>query len=45
MLSTSPEIFDRMPIIFAKLSVRVTGADKAGKVGANSIYEIGPRGL
>ena len=32
MLSTSPEIFDRMPIISAKLSVRVTGADKAGKV-------------
>ena len=42
MLSTSPEIFDRMPI---KLSVRVTGADKAGKVGASSISEIGPRGL
>ena len=32
MFSTSPEVFDRMPIIFAKLSVRVTGADKAGKV-------------
>ncbi|KAM1033476.1 hypothetical protein ACFX2C_037017 [Malus domestica] len=39
------EVFDRMPIIFAKLSVRVTGADKAGKVGASSISEIGPRGL
>ncbi|KAM1290338.1 hypothetical protein ACFX14_017597 [Malus domestica] len=25
------EVFDRMPIISAKLSVRVTGADKAGK--------------
>ncbi|KAM2484466.1 hypothetical protein ACFX1W_041971 [Malus domestica] len=32
-----------MPIISAKLSVRVTGADKAGKVGASSISEIGPR--
>ncbi|KAM1211194.1 hypothetical protein ACFX13_002994 [Malus domestica] len=41
----SKEIFDRMPIISAKLSVRVTGADKAGKVGASSISEIGPRGL
>ncbi|KAM1803335.1 hypothetical protein ACFX12_029326 [Malus domestica] len=39
------EIFDRMPIISAKLSVRVTGADKAGKVGVSSISEIGPRGL
>ncbi|KAM1580770.1 hypothetical protein ACFX10_028702 [Malus domestica] len=39
------EIFDRMPIISAKLSVRVTGADKARKVGASSISEIGPRGL
>ncbi|KAM1069043.1 hypothetical protein ACFX2A_000936 [Malus domestica] len=39
------EVFDRMPIIFVKLSVRVTGADKAGKVGASSISEIGPRGL
>ncbi|KAM2009715.1 hypothetical protein ACFXTH_004151 [Malus domestica] len=39
------EVFDRMPIISAKLSVRVTGADKAGKVGASSISEIGPRGL
>ncbi|KAM1658952.1 hypothetical protein ACFXTN_043057 [Malus domestica] len=38
-------VFDRMPIISAKLSVRVTGADKAGKVGASSISEIGPRGL
>ena len=42
---TLPEIFDRMPIISAKLSVRVTGADKAGKVDASSISEIGPRGL
>ncbi|KAM1695209.1 hypothetical protein ACFXTN_026878 [Malus domestica] len=39
------KVFDRMPIISAKLSVRVTGADKAGKVGASSISEIGPRGL
>ncbi|KAM3016081.1 hypothetical protein FF2_000141 [Malus domestica] len=39
------EVFDRMPIISAKLSVRVTGADKAKKVGASSISEIGPRGL
>ncbi|KAM2971708.1 hypothetical protein FF2_018486 [Malus domestica] len=39
------EVFDRMPIISAKLSVRVTSADKAGKVGASSISEIGPRGL
>ncbi|KAM2724626.1 hypothetical protein EV1_027424 [Malus domestica] len=39
------EVFDRIPIISAKLSVRVTGADKAGKVGASSIYEIGHRGL
>ncbi|KAM2313822.1 hypothetical protein ACFX1S_026925 [Malus domestica] len=39
------EVFDRMPVISAKLSVRVTGADKAGKVGASSISEIGPRGL
>ncbi|KAM0975768.1 hypothetical protein ACFX1X_019012 [Malus domestica] len=39
------EVFDRMPIISAKLSVRVTGADKAGKVGASSISEIGLRGL
>ncbi|KAM1901888.1 hypothetical protein ACFX14_030661 [Malus domestica] len=39
------EVFDRMPIISAKLSVRVTGADKAEKVGASSISEIGPRGL
>ncbi|KAM1831939.1 hypothetical protein ACFX13_021958 [Malus domestica] len=39
------EVFDRMPIISAKLSVRVTGADKAGKVGASSIFEIGPRDL
>ncbi|KAM2487786.1 hypothetical protein ACFX1W_039669 [Malus domestica] len=39
------EVFDIMPIISAKLSVRVTGADKAGKVGASSISEIGPRGL
>ena len=31
VFSTSPEVFDRMPIISAKLSVRVTGADKAGK--------------
>ena len=45
MLSTSPEVFDRMPIISAKLSVRVTGADKARIVGASSISEIGPRGL
>ncbi|KAM1058444.1 hypothetical protein PS2_023027 [Malus domestica] len=45
VFSTSPEVFDRMPIISAKLSVRVTGADKAGKVGASSISEIGPRGL
>ncbi|CAN6568080.1 unnamed protein product [Malus baccata var. baccata] len=45
VLSTSPEVFDRMPIISAKLSVRVTDADKAGKVGASSISEIGPRGL
>ncbi|KAM1392140.1 hypothetical protein ACFX2I_019759 [Malus domestica] len=39
------EIFDRMPVISAKLSVRVTGADKAEKVGASSISNIGPRGL
>ncbi|KAM2432823.1 hypothetical protein ACFX1W_019971 [Malus domestica] len=39
------EVFDRMPIISAKLSVRVTGADKAEKIGASSISEIGPRGL
>ncbi|KAM1025540.1 hypothetical protein ACFX2C_038686 [Malus domestica] len=39
------EVFDRMPIISAKLSVRVTSADKARKVGASSISEIGPRGL
>ncbi|KAM1810051.1 hypothetical protein ACFX12_026864 [Malus domestica] len=39
------EVFDRMPIISAKLSVRVTGADKARKEGASSISEIGPRGL
>ena len=45
MFSTSSEVFDRMPIISAKLSVRVTGADKAGEVGASSISEIGPRGL
>ncbi|KAM2693087.1 hypothetical protein EV2_007301 [Malus domestica] len=45
VLSTSPEVFDRMPIISAKLSVHVTGADKARKVRASSISEIGPRGL
>ena len=45
VFSTSPEVFDRIPIISAKLSVRVTGADKVGKVGASSISEIGPRGL
>ncbi|KAM2700664.1 hypothetical protein EV2_002567 [Malus domestica] len=39
------EVFDRMPIISAKLSVRVTGADKARKEGASSISEIGLRGL
>ncbi|KAM2927024.1 hypothetical protein FF1_044292 [Malus domestica] len=39
------EVFDRMPIISAKLNVRVTGADKARIVGASSISEIGPRGL
>ncbi|KAM1453772.1 hypothetical protein ACFXTO_003360 [Malus domestica] len=39
------KVFDRMPIISAKLSVRVTGADKAGKVGAFSISEIGPHVL
>ncbi|KAM1554398.1 hypothetical protein ACFX1Z_007148 [Malus domestica] len=39
------EVFDRMPIISAKLSVHVTGADKARKVRASSISEIGPRGL
>ncbi|KAM2145669.1 hypothetical protein ACFX1R_049199 [Malus domestica] len=39
------EVFDRMPIISTKLSVRVTGADKARKEGASSISEIGPRGL
>ncbi|KAM2097712.1 hypothetical protein ACFX1R_021219 [Malus domestica] len=38
-------VFDRLPIISAKLSVRVTSADKVGKVGASSISEIGPRGL
>ncbi|KAM2160878.1 hypothetical protein ACFX1Q_043927 [Malus domestica] len=43
--NVSKEVFDRMPIISAKLSVRVTGADKAGKVDASSISEIGPRGL
>ncbi|KAM1060542.1 hypothetical protein ACFX2B_024909 [Malus domestica] len=40
-LNVRKEIFDIMPIISAKL----TGADKAGKVGASSISEIGPRGL
>ncbi|KAM1558327.1 hypothetical protein ACFX10_041650 [Malus domestica] len=45
VVSGSREVFDRMPIISAKLSVRVTGADKARKVGASSISEIGPRGL
>ena len=45
VLSTSPEVFDRMPIISAKLSVRVTGADKARKEGASSISEIDLRGL
>ena len=45
VLSTSPEVFDRMPIISAKLSVRVTGADKARKEGASSISEIGPWSL
>ena len=45
VLSTSPEVFDKMPIISAKLSVRVTGADKARKVDASSISEIGPRGI
>ena len=45
MLSTSPEIFDRLPVISAKLSVHVTGADEAEKAGASSISEIGPRGL
>ncbi|KAM1453771.1 hypothetical protein ACFXTO_003359 [Malus domestica] len=39
------EVFDKMPIIFVKLSVHVTGADKARKVRAYSISEIGPRGL
>ncbi|KAM1311125.1 hypothetical protein ACFX2H_007602 [Malus domestica] len=39
------EVFDKMPIISAKLSVCVTGAVKAGKVGASSISEIGLRGL
>ncbi|KAM1285010.1 hypothetical protein ACFX2J_027633 [Malus domestica] len=39
------EVVDRMPIISAKLSVRVTGADKARKVDASSISEIGPRGI
>ena len=45
MLSTSPEIFDRLPVISAKLNVHVTGADEAEKAGASSISEIGPRGL
>ncbi|KAM1944448.1 hypothetical protein ACFX15_012664 [Malus domestica] len=45
VFSSSPEIFHRMPIISAKLSVHVTGADKAEKVGASSISEISPRGL
>ena len=45
VLSTSPEIFDRLPVIFAKLIVHVTGADEAAKAGASSISEIGPRGL
>ena len=45
VLSTSLEIFDRMPVISAKLSVHVTGADKAEKVSASSISEINPRGL
>ncbi|KAM2550114.1 hypothetical protein TB1_014400 [Malus domestica] len=40
------EIFDRLPVISAKLSVHVTGADKAEKkANASSISEIGPRGL
>ena len=45
VLSTSPEIFDRLPVISAKLIVYVTGADEAVKAGASSISEIGPRGL
>ncbi|KAM1048561.1 hypothetical protein ACFX2C_027761 [Malus domestica] len=45
VLSTSPEIFDRLPVISAKLNMHVTGADKAEKAGASSISEIGPRGL
>ncbi|KAM0955598.1 hypothetical protein ACFX2A_024457 [Malus domestica] len=43
--NVSKEIFDRMPVISAKLSVHVTGADKAEKAGAFSISEIDPRGL
>ena len=45
VLFTSPEIFDRLPVISAKLSVHVTGADEAEKAGASSISEIDPRGL
>ncbi|KAM1306551.1 hypothetical protein TB1_008395 [Malus domestica] len=43
--NVSKEIFDRMPVISAKLSVHVTGADKVEKAGASSISEIGLRGL
>ncbi|KAM1412312.1 hypothetical protein ACFX1Q_025617 [Malus domestica] len=43
--NVSKEIFDRMTVISAKLSVHVTGADKAEKTSASSISEIGPRGL
>ena len=37
VLSTSPEIFDRLPVISAKLSVHVTDADTSGKADASPI--------
>ena len=40
MLSTSQEIFDRLPVISARLSVHVTGADTSGKADASLISEL-----
>ncbi|KAM2205659.1 hypothetical protein ACFX1S_025125 [Malus domestica] len=40
MLSTSPEIFDRLPVISARLSVYVIDADTFGKANASPISEL-----
>ncbi|KAM1543627.1 hypothetical protein ACFX1Z_013266 [Malus domestica] len=40
MLSTSSEIFDRLPVISARLSVHVTDADTSGKADGSLISEL-----